>query len=353
MPNRRVNLGRQAAFSLLSRRGSATLRVMIEEAQVRRLQELAREARGNKSGQKQPLDAVFRAIHDYRSDPTFANLDDIWVAFLCKMPEDKPSRESYKGMKAYLKNLIEDEKQWVAIFETKRKLEQNSFHTDSGLDNFKRAFPYDFEDYLSSLGSNQRWLDAGAGQAKPMIEYLEKGGRAYCLACSYRIPEGAEENVKAAQAKYGDRFVYIAGKYFSEFTDIELQVVAQKFDLITDVNGVLYYTHTFQGDLKRYLQILNIGGKIFFTKPVGLNLVPASGDLCPVGVNALGAWLANIGEVAVKGIRSNHSFIVTKQGANNKFPATVQTKFMREPGVNSPTVTLECSTKLVLEAVWV
>lgn len=325
---------------------------MIEEEQVLELQRLAREARGDKSGQKQPLDAVFREIQTYRSDPNLANLLDINTAFVSKMPEDKPSRERYKGMKAYLKKLIEAEKQWVAIYETKRKLEQNSFHTDSGLDNFKRFFPYDFEDYLNSLGSSQRWLDAGAGQAKPMIEYLEKGGLAYCVACSYRIPQEAEENIKAAEAKYGRRFVYVAGKYFSEFSDTELQA-EQGFDLITDVNGVLYYTHTVQEDLKRYLKILNIGGKLFFTKPQGLSLVLKSYDLCPVGANALGAWLANIGGVAVKGISRNHSFIVTKQGADNQFPATVQTKFVRENEVNSPTVTLECSTKLVLEAEWV
>jgi len=324
---------------------------MIEEAEVQHLRELEEAAKKSTVKKKDRMEEVFNAIHEYRSDPSQENLQAIKLQFVFGLKEDESTQ--YKAMEDYLTGLLEREKHWLFRHDAQEKLERNSFRTGSGLAEYAEAFPIDFADYRSRLIGGQRWLDAGAGQAKAMIEYLNEGGQADCIACSYKIPDDAKENVKAAHEKFGDRFVYVDGKYFSQFTDQELQADQKKFDLITDLNGVLYYTSTFLDDLARYISILNVGGKIFFSNPVGLSMHLQPGEHNPVGPLALADWLANIGDVQVKGVQSKLSLIITKVGDRNQFPATVQTEFVTEPGINSPKVTLKCSTQLVARALWV
>jgi len=131
------------------------------------------------------------------------------------------------------------------------------------------------------------------------IEYLEGGGEARCTATGFAIPEGAIDSVEKAETKYHDRFKYISGKFFNEITNDELGLPAKgEYSLITDLNGVLYYTKTLVEDLRRYLELLGIGGLLFFTD-ISADIT-APNAIQNKRCSWLAKWASNIAGVRVK-----------------------------------------------------
>ena len=252
----------------------------------------------------------------------------------------------YADALEHLDEVLRDEGHDVQNQELVRKLADNKFRVTSALGDYRSTFGEPFRTKLTRLGRHDRWLDGGAGQALAMIEYLESGGKAECVATGYAIPEAAVENVRRAEEEYSDQFRYIAGKFFGQISNRELNWPSGgDFDLITDLNGVLFYTETLVEDLERYLEILGANGILCFTE-VQAGIDFTNMDFVDDQYPALAKWLANIGGVHVDYHRRGGVYVLSKTGGNVIMPTLELTSILRQSNENNPMRKYRCSLKL-------
>jgi hypothetical protein len=153
------------------------------------------------------------------------------------------------------------------------------YTTDRGLSRYSELLPSGFCDALGRLGSSDRWLDIGAGQAQAILDYylpedaaapsekcLGSGPRARALAIS--IEDRRTDNWKQQAASLGDdRIRYLFGKRLRQYSPEELG----KFQIITDVYGGFTYTEDLSLFVDKVLSLLEIGGS-FYTLATGVHL---------------------------------------------------------------------------------
>jgi len=153
------------------------------------------------------------------------------------------------------------------------------YTTDRGLSRYSELLPSGFCDALGRLGSSDRWLDIGAGQAQAILDYYlpedaaapaEKcrgsGPRARALAIS--IEDRRTEDWKQQAASLGDdRIRYLFGKRLRQYSPEELG----KFQIITDVYGGFTYTEDLSLFVDKVLSLLEVGGS-FYTLATGVHL---------------------------------------------------------------------------------
>ena len=153
------------------------------------------------------------------------------------------------------------------------------YTTDRGLSRYAELLPSGFCDALGRLGSSDRWLDIGAGQAQAILDYYlpedaaapaEKcrgsGARARAVAIS--IEDRRTENWKEQAARLGDdRIRYLFGKRLRQYSPEELG----KFQIITDVYGGFTYTEDLSQFVDKVLRFLEVGGS-FYTLATGVHL---------------------------------------------------------------------------------
>ena len=153
------------------------------------------------------------------------------------------------------------------------------YTTDRGLSRYSELLPSGFCDALGRLGSSDRWLDIGAGQAQAILDYylpedaaapaekcLGSGPRARAVAIS--IEDRRTDNWKQQTASLGDdRIRYLFGKRLRQYSPDELG----KFQIITDVYGGFTYTEDLSLFVDKVLSLLEIGGS-FYTLATGVHL---------------------------------------------------------------------------------
>jgi hypothetical protein len=153
------------------------------------------------------------------------------------------------------------------------------YTTDRGLSRYSELLPSGFCDALGRLGSSDRWLDIGAGQAQAILDYylpedaaapaekcLGSGPRARALAIS--IEDRRTDNWKQQAASLGDdRIRYLFGKRLRQYSPEELG----KFQIITDVYGGFTYTEDLSLFVDKVLSLLEVGGS-FYTLATGVHL---------------------------------------------------------------------------------
>ena len=153
------------------------------------------------------------------------------------------------------------------------------YTTDRGLSRYSELLPSGFCDALGRLGSSDRWLDIGAGQAQAILDYYlpedaaapaEKcrgsGPRARAVAIS--IEDRRTDNWKQQAARLGDdRIRYLFGKRLRQYSPEELG----KFQIITDVYGGFTYTEDLSLFVDKVLSLLEVGGS-FYTLATGVHL---------------------------------------------------------------------------------
>jgi len=172
-------------------------------------------------------------------------------------------------------------------------LETNDFRVSSGLAAYRKAFGAPFAKALGQMGDRSRWLDGGAGEAKAMIEYLEGGGKGQCTAVGFEIPSTARTAVADATSEFEGRFFYASGKLFGKMDKRDLHGGEGDFDLITDLNGVLYYTESLAEDLEKYLLLLKPNGVLVFTTNY-LEIEAPNAAESSNNIPSLARWAANI-----------------------------------------------------------
>lgn len=171
----------------------------------------------------------------------------------------------------------EEEETGTSAYE--ERLASNNFRIGAGLQQYTYGFAPGFQDDLNGLGASSRWLDAGAGKAQAMRDLVadreQSGGEIpQMVATGFKRPE--DEGLGTFMQEHQDTFSYPDGKFFGDLTDEELGLgptgTENPFDLITDYNGVMLYTHTLSEDLERYLRSLKVGGAIHTTNFGSLTL---------------------------------------------------------------------------------
>jgi SAM-dependent methyltransferase len=174
-------------------------------------------------------------------------------------------------------------------------LETNNFRVNSSLTAYEKVLGTPFTKALAGMGEKNRWLDGGAGEANAMIEYLEQGGKGQCTAAGFEIPSGAKGSVADAIRRFEGRFFYASGKLFSAMDQSDLHGGVGDFDLITDLNGVLYYTETPARDLEKYLLLLKPDGVLIFTANCLIGSTLDAPNAKPgAGGSGLLRWTANV-----------------------------------------------------------
>jgi SAM-dependent methyltransferase len=213
-------------------------------------------------------DTVVAAIENYNRDPSLTSLKVI-----SKLVKDIPELDAKQCEKPIefltfvlraLKKTLQEKEMLARLAE--ERLQKNAFQVGRDLKAYEEAFGSPFSTALAGMRDTSRWLDGGAGEAKAMIEYLDCGGKGQCIAVGYEIPGQAVAAVSKASEKYKNRFFYSSGKYFAAMSNSDLHAGLKEFDLITDFNGVLYYTETLVEDLTRYLNLLRVGGILVFVE---------------------------------------------------------------------------------------
>jgi SAM-dependent methyltransferase len=153
------------------------------------------------------------------------------------------------------------------------------YTTDRGLSRYADLLPSTFCDALGRLGSSDRWLDIGAGQAQAILDYhlpenaaapaencRGSGPRARAVAIS--IEDRRTENWKQQVARLSDdRIRYLHGKRLRQYSPEELG----KFQIITDVYGGFTYTEDLSQFVDKVLRLLEVGGS-FYTLATGVHL---------------------------------------------------------------------------------
>jgi SAM-dependent methyltransferase len=248
------------------------------------------------------VDTVVAAIDDYYYAPSLHGLVRI-----CKRMDKIPASDQEQCEKALgiLALALELEEKAIKAKEmlerlAEERLQKNLFEVGRDLNSYKGFLGGPFSTALSEMSDSSRWLDGGAGEAKAMIEYLDSGGKGLCTAACYEIPGGAAAAIAKATSTYKDRFYYASGKYFSNMSNSDLRAGPKEFDLITDLNGVLYYTETLVEDLTRYLDLLKVGGVLIFVQVhVEINMKNAVSNTGRA-VPDIARWANNISGVILR-----------------------------------------------------
>jgi hypothetical protein len=151
------------------------------------------------------------------------------------------------------------------------------YTTDRGLSRYAELLPSGFCDALGRLGSSDRWLDIGAGQAHAILDYYlpENAAAKKCggsgstaRAVAISIEDRRTDNWKHQAARLGDdRIRYLFGKRLRQYSPEELG----KFQIITDVYGGFTYTETLSQFVDKVLSLLEVGGS-FYTLATGVHL---------------------------------------------------------------------------------
>ena len=142
--------------------------------------------------------------------------------------------------------------------------------TNRGLSDYAEVLPTGFCDALGRLGSSDRWLDIGAGEAQAILDYYappdnaapaekcaQPGGLASAVAMS--IEDRRTDAWHQLAASLGERIRYLAGKSLRHYSLEELG----KFQIITDVFGGFSYTEDLSQLLEKVLSLLEVGGGFY------------------------------------------------------------------------------------------
>jgi hypothetical protein len=156
-----------------------------------------------------------------------------------------------------------------------RRRGAGSYTTNRGLLDYADVLPTGFCDALGRLGSSDRWLDIGAGEAQAILDYYAPrtdaasakkcggpGPKARAVAIS--IEDRRTDRWQQQAAIFGDdRLQYLSGKRLRHYSPEELG----KFQIITDVYGGFTYTENLSRFLDNVLGLLEIGGAFYTVLP--------------------------------------------------------------------------------------
>lgn len=154
--------------------------------------------------------------------------------------------------------------------ETIYRSDDTGYTVDRSLADYVSALSPGFNRALQNLGSLDRWLDIGAGQAQAVMDYLapiydpsqyavrQQVRRAKVVAMS--IEDRRTSKWREMSAKLGNQQMrYIANRKLREYS---LQEIG-RFQLITDVIGGFSYTDDMSTFMETVLALLEVNGTFY------------------------------------------------------------------------------------------
>ncbi len=205
-----------------------------------------------------------------------------------RAPQHSPSQSA-----KWATELATDQTAELAKAHQRHKLNQYNYHRSATL--YLNDFGNQWLQDIKALTVDSHWLDAGAGSASAMKE-LAIGVRITptetvqvksrgLTALSIEQPYSLFVNELYGLNQQGRQFRYLSGRYLEDYRASEIGQV----DLITDLYGPFAYTARIDLVLKKYLELLKIGGKAYIRfEPSKLTI-----DGNP---NGLGEYLNHLGQ---------------------------------------------------------
>ena len=181
-----------------------------------------------------------------------------------------------------------------------RLIESNEYTVMRGLQDYTKAFGISFLNALNSLKAQDHWVDAGAGNALAQADFEEELlelGRPIprMTAITYRFAGILPQN--------GSRRTIISNRKFEDISNEEIH----KAKLVTDFTGVLNYTSQPQLVLQKYLDNLEVDGKLFVLLPPHITYVQTR-DNCSTLVD----WLGKVFGESLTHLEDSNVFTITK-----------------------------------------
>lgn len=137
-----------------------------------------------------------------------------------------------------------------------RIVEKNKFVTMRGIFDYRDMLGKEFSTSLESLKSDQLWVDLGAGKANAQVEFLKTfkdvDKAPWTVAIAYKLDRWF------SPPKFSGKLQIREGAF--EAQDVTSW---KKADLITDVFGVVSYTHDLHTTLQKAFDLMNVNGEFY------------------------------------------------------------------------------------------
>jgi SAM-dependent methyltransferase len=157
------------------------------------------------------------------------------------------------------------------IYRSRGKDVPDGYVITRGLAAYGEALPGGFPGSLAALGSDDRWLDIGAGEGRAILDYYTPGydaarprgpargsGKARVVAMSIEDRRTEQWHETAARLEAG-KIGYLYGKSLRDYTRDELG----RFQLITDVIGGFSYARDLSRYMEKALDLLEVNGSFY------------------------------------------------------------------------------------------
>ncbi|WP_063205253.1 hypothetical protein [Bdellovibrio bacteriovorus] len=136
------------------------------------------------------------------------------------------------------------------------RVEKNKFATSRDLWEYKYMLHKDFSVSLSRLTPSQHWVDLGAGKANAQIDYLKSFSNSSSAASATAVAFKLDRWF--SPPKFDGKLQIREGAFESQNTS-----QWKKADLVTDVFGVVSYTHDLHTSLQKTFDLMNVGGEFY------------------------------------------------------------------------------------------
>lgn len=211
---------------------------------------------------------------------------------------------------------IAEEASWDVI---KKVVDENVFTIDRGLKEYEDYFGPKFVHDLNKLKREDHWIDGGAGNAYAQKDFLgSRDGhriipnRPKLTAITFKYPTNQPKTLNHG------RFTVLSGRYFE---DIPISEIGSA-QLITDVVGIINYTHQLDLVLQKYLDLLKPNGKIYVFIPNSITFIKRGKSSID-----LTEWLKSIPGLLIRPVQSKKSpypsdftFTIEKSGCGIQIP---------------------------------
>ncbi|MEK2646107.1 hypothetical protein [Bdellovibrio sp. BCCA] len=160
--------------------------------------------------------------------------------------------------------------------EVSDRVQKNKFVTNRDILEYRHVLHKDFTDSLTKLTPEQHWVDLGAGKANAQISYIKS------LPSPQMAPHATAVAFKLDRWFSPPKF---DGKLEIKEGAFELQPTStwKKADLITDVFGVISYTHDLSTSLQKVFDLMNVNGELYiFATHYATSIKIAEGKHLPI-----------------------------------------------------------------------
>lgn len=158
-----------------------------------------------------------------------------------------------------------------AIYQSRGHDVPKGYVIDRSLLSYTFTLPAEFNRSLAALGSQDRWLDIGAGEGRAVLDYCtskydvlrpqgseRRGGKAKAIAMSIEDRRTIHWHQTAAGLE-ANQVQYLFGRRLREYSSEELG----RFQIITDVLGGFSYTRDLSLFMRKTLSILELNGNFY------------------------------------------------------------------------------------------